>query len=732
MSSFAKFGTASVLLWSLCIQPAEAQQPRPLTILTPHDVQMIREGARKYPLFDKAFSEAKQKVEAALTSPVDVPIPKDAGGYTHERHKQNYREMQLAGMLYSVTGDHRYAKFVRDMLLKYAGLYPTLPNHPMGASETVGKLFWQTLNEAVWLVHVAQAYDCVYDWLTVSDRNTIESKLLRPMAQFFTVEHEREHDRIHNHGTWTVAATGMLGFALRDADLVDKALYGTKKDKQGGFIRQLDLLFSPDGYYTEGPYYTRYAIMPFFLLSQAIENNRPQLNIFGYRNQILKKALYAALQQTYTNGRFIPFNDALKEMSFLANEIVIALDITYKNYGADKSFLSVAKNQGTVMLSGAGLLVARDLARTQIVPDFQWKSVEFTDGPNGDEGGVGILRSGFAPDQSMLLMKYTAHGQTHGHYDKLGIVYSDQGKEILQDYGAVRFINVEPKNGGRYLPETSSWARQTIAHNTVTVDQQSHFQGDLLIAEKQHANRHFFSVADSNLQVMSAKATTVYPGVSMQRTIAMIRDKSFSHPIVIDVFRIVSQEAHQYDLPFYYMGHLISTNVKYVAYDKERSALGTANGYQHLWKEAEGKAAGPVKVTWLNGGRYYSVVSSADTSTSVLFTRIGAGDPNFNLRNEPAFVLRQDAASHVFASVIEPHGFFDPVPELSTGAAANVESVTVLASTDEGTIVQIAGEKAFCWVWMVANGPASETARHTVTANGVQYSWVGNYNLNKL
>ena len=521
----------------------------------------------------------------------------------------------------------------------------------------------------------------------------------------------------------------MLGFVLRDNDLVDKALYGTKKNKQGGFIRQLDLLFSPDGYYTEGPYYTRYAIMPFFLFAQAIQNNRPTLKIFEYRNQILKKAFSSALQQTFTNGCFIPFNDALKEMSVLANEIVIALDVTYAQYGGDKTLLSIARKQKAVMLSGAGLAVAQGINRTPNIPDFSWHSLELTDGPQGDRGGVGILRSGDASDQSLVLMKYSAHGESHGHYDKLSILYSDQGREILQDYGAVRFINVEPKNGGRYLPETSSWARQTIAHNTITVDGISHFQGKLDIAEKLHADRHFFSLSDS-IQVMSAKASGTYPGLEMQRTVAMIKDEAFRKPIVVDVFRIVSDKVHQYDLPFYYLGHLISTNVKYTANDKQRTALGKSNGYQHLWLEAEGKASGTVKVTWLNGSRYYSVINSADTSTSVLFTRIGAGDPNFNLRNEPAFMLRQKASAHVFASVVEPHGSFNPVTELALGSSGRVDAIKVLSSTPEASIVEISGT-GLRWVLMIANGVPSETARHSVTVDGVEYTWTGNYDLQK-
>jgi oligo-alginate lyase len=357
--------------------------------------------------------------------------------------------------------------------------------------------------------------------------------------------------------------------------------------------------------------------------------------------------------------------------------------------------------------------------------------VELHDGPNGDQGGVGFLRSGPVSDQSLLVMKYTAHGESHGHYDKLGIIYYDQNREILQDYGAVRFINVEPKDGGRYLPETSSWARQTIAHNTLTVDEQSHYGGRFAISSTKHADRHFFSAADSNLQVMSAKVLETYPGVQMQRTVALVRDPAFSKPIVIDILRVESPSLHQYDLPFYYMGQLVYSSATYKAFDRQRVPLGTANGYQHLWKEAEGKCTGPFTVTWLNGGRYYSVIAAADSNTSLLFSRIGASDPDFNLRNDPAFMVRLKDSTHVFASVLEPHGFFDPVPEISNGARPKVESVKILASTAEGSVVEIMAATNR-WVFMVANGQASETATHALTANGTTYAWTGNYSLRKM
>ena len=63
------------------------------------------------------------------------------------------------------------------------------------------------------------------------------------------------------------------------------------------------------------------------------------------------------------------------------------------------------------------------------------------DGVKGNEGGVSLLRN----DLTTLIFKYTAHGLSHGHYDKLNINLFDKGNEILTDYGSARFVNVEQK-----------------------------------------------------------------------------------------------------------------------------------------------------------------------------------------------------------------------------------------------------------------------------------------------
>jgi oligo-alginate lyase len=703
-------------------------QPRPRLVVDRADIEAMRAARGHAPLFDSTFVKARAMVDRALSRPIRVPVPEDAGGTTHERHKQNYVEIQNAGLLYAVNRERRYALFVRDMLLQYARLYPTLKLHPAALSEeSGGRLFWQTLNETVWLVHAAQAYDCVYDALSENDRQLIETNVFRPMVTFFAVDHAAQFNRMHNHGTWMVAAVGMAGYALRDSDYVQMAIRGTRKDGSAGFIRQLDLLFSPDGYYTEGPYYARYALLPFFLFASAIDKNNPEMKIFEHRDCILRKALMAAIQQTTPAGTFLPFNDALKEMSLAANEIVVSLNVTFARFPEHRELLSIARGQGRVMLSGAGVAVARALATTPVLKPFPFESMEYRDGADGLQGGVGILRTGSGAGQSLLFMKYAAQGMGHGHFDRLGFSYYDQGGEVIPDYGAVRFINVEPKFGGRYLPENTTWAKQTIAHNALVVDGRSHFDGQTSGGEKAAGERHFFDVLNPSCQVMSGIERGAYPGVAMERTMALIRDSAFTYPIVIDVLKVTADSEHTYELPFYFHGHLVATNVQLRSFMEQERPLGNEQGYQHLWLEAEGQAGSTASWTWLLGGRYYSVTSATDSTVTVQVVRSGASDPNFNLRHQQGVILRQRGTTRVFASVVEPHGIFEPVDEISRNATPSVTSLRVLVSSDEATVLEISGRPAFKRYFKVAHGVASEAQHHDIRAGDKSYTWSGNF-----
>ncbi len=679
------------IFFSIIISCSSVAQQHPSAFFTKAESIEVKAGINKYPLLTKSFNEVKKEVDLYLGKDVDVPFPKDAaGGYTHDRHKNNYTLMFNSGVLYNLTGDEKYATLVKNMLLKYAVLNPTLKNHPQATSSSPGRIFWQALNDANWMLYAGLAYDLIYNSLSVIDRKKIEIGAFKPEVDYVTKDLKDWFNLLHNHAVWACAGVGVIGIASNNQDYIDMALYGTEKDKKSGFIAQMDNLFSPDGYYTEGPYYVRYAILPYILFANALNNTNPSLKIFEHRNSILQKALLTCLQQTNTDGTFFPMNDAIKDKDYTSNELVTALSIAWKAYEKNDGLLTVAKKQNRVILSKGGLEVAAALASNKTVPtNFPYKTIESTDGVKGDEGGISILRSGKDDNLTSLIFKYASQGMGHGHFDRLNINIFDKGNEILQDYGSARFIGIEQKYGGRYLPENTAYAAQTIAHNTLVVDEMSHFNGDAEVGEKHHAQKLFSDINNPKVLAVAAAENNAYNNVQLHRGIYMIELPGYKK-IVVDIFKVASPNEHQYDFPFQYNGQLISTSFKYTSNTKKQETLGNKNGYQFLWKEAEATVQDTMaQFTILNKNSFYTLSTLIEDKAEIFLTSTGANDPNFNVRKEPSYIIRKKGKDETFLNVFEIHGDYDPVYELSSNAYSTVKQMKLLQSNDEFTVAEI-------------------------------------------
>jgi len=707
----------------------------PNLVITQTDVKDMRAAIQQDGQFRDAFVANKLSVDKQIAQVINVPLPKDGGGgYTHERHKKNYKLMYDAGIVYQLTQDEKYASYVRDMLFVYAELYPKLPLHPkrkMG-KQNPGKLFWQSLNEAVWLVYTSQAYDLILSSLTASEKTKIEKGLFRPVVKFLSVESPETFNKVHNHGTWTTAAVGMTGYVLGEQEWVEQALYGLDKSGTGGFLKQLDELFSPQGYYNEGPYYQRYALMPFVTFAKAIQTNQPERKIFQYRDGIVLKAIDTTIQLSY-NKLFFPINDAIKSKGIdtieLVNGVTIAYGLTH-----DAALLDIARQQDQVILTGDGLKVANALDKHLDTP-YKFKSVAFGDGNDGKQGALVVMRQDVGGEQA-LLFKPAAQGLGHGHFDKLTWQFYDKGEEIVSDYGAARFLNVEAKFGGRYLPENKTWAKQTVAHNTVVVDEKSHFNGNVKMGNANHPELLFFD-KNAHVTISSARIDSTYKGVSLQRTMALINlpmqnKKDPQQSLVVDVFDVNSSEEHQYDLPAHYKGHLISTNFDLATNLTSLPVLGKENGYQHLWLKAQAQPkAGLAQITWLNeNGRFYTSSTIMDGDASLIFTQIGANDPLFNLRNENAFINRKKhAKNHTFVSVLEPHGEYNPSKEFTIAAVSKVQKLSheKINNIDLVEII-LSGNKQYLFAFNSAE-KIKNNQLNTFSFNGSKYQFDGRFKL---
>lgn len=669
---------ASMVLLAVLTFSSSVLADHPNLVITKDDVNQMQNAINTAGSFTSQYKNTKHRLDALITEAIDVPEPKDGGGgYTHERHKKNYQLMYDAGVIYQISQEQKYADFVKSMLLKYADLYPKLPLHPARKtmSQNPGKFFWQSLNEAVWLVYTIQAYDLVYDGLTVLEREEIESNLLRPVALFLSEGQPSTFNKVHNHGTWATAGVGMAGYVLNEPEWVEKALFDLQKSGKGGFLKQLDELFSPQGYYNEGPYYQRYALFPFVTFGKAIENNQPERKIFKHRDGVLLKAIDTTIQLSY-NKLFFPINDAIKSKGIDTIELVNGVTVAY-GLTQDPGYLDIAKQQQQIILTGDGLKVARSLDNNLEQP-YQFKSVAFGDGNDGKQGALVIMRSEMSGHPAALF-KPAAQGLGHGHFDKLTWQFYDSGNEIVSDYGAARFLNVEAKYGGRYLPENESYAKHTVAHNTVVVDETSHFDKNVKVGNANHPKLNYFATNEFGT-VSSGAIDSAYQGVELERTLALVNFPKQDTALAFDVFSVTANQPRQFDLPLHYHGQLIETNFNLKTYAKGLTALGTNNGYQHLWLQAKAQPkTGLAQVTWLNdNGRFYTHTTQTNGDESFLFTQLGANDPNFNLRNERGFVRRVTRQqSHQFVSVLEPHGEYNPSKEYTLQATSQVSEFNV-------------------------------------------------------
>ena len=412
-------------------------------------------------------------------------------------------------------------------------------------------------------------------------------------------------------------------------------------------------------------------------------------------------------------------------MSYFFKELVTAVDITYHLGGNNPQLLSIAEKQGRVVLDDSGFSVAVGIRDGSAQP-FVKKSINLSDGSDGKQGGVAILRYG--DEDLTLVFKYAAQGLSHGHYDKLSFSLFEKGDEVIQDYGLARFVNIEQKGGGNYLKENTSWAKQTIAHNTITQNEGSHFDGEYEVGSKYHSELHFFDVSNDDLQVVSARESNAYPGTEMLRTMVMIKEEGFEKPFVLDILKLTSEQNNQYDLPFYFMGQVMKTNFDYET-PSTLSALGSENGYQHLYLEGIGKPSSEsTRLLWMGNGKFYSLTSATHSSDELLFTRLGANDPEFNLRRDAALMIRRkNAANTVFATVLEPHGNYSPVSESAVNSNSNISELKVVYDDEYYTAVSIEDLSGVSKLFIMSNVSSSDADQHQLKIDDKSYDWTGPY-----
>ena len=147
-----------------------------------------------------------------------------------------------------------------------------------------------------------------------------------------------------------------------------------------------------------------------------------------------------------------------------------------------------------------------------------------------DGYGMALLRNG---SNTMGVSLYYGRKGGHGHFDRLHFDLYANGHPMTPDLGYPDFMN-------GYVPGIYSWSKNTINHNTVTVNktrQQGNAPGVV---------RHFVDV--EGLRAVDIDAPTTYADLKTYRRCLMQIETGRDDGYLVDVFRVQGGAHHAYSL----------------------------------------------------------------------------------------------------------------------------------------------------------------------------------------
>lgn len=431
-------------------------------------------------------------------------------------HYQLDEDLHTLAQAWAVSRDDRFAAPVRQAMLKLADRYPTFERHDRWGRRGMlailgGRRYCQHLDEAVSVITLARAYDytAMSPVWSEADQQRVEQGLLRWICAEIQGKAWMMIPR-NNHQTWFNAAYATVGVAIGDAELLHAAIQAPG----AGMLWQLENSVTEDGIWYEGTMaYHFYALAAIIDTLHAVR--RAGWTFTG--DARLQRLWLGPLQLAYPNGQFPVINDS-DPFGLQGRSAIYSFarayfdDPRYETAGATRPLTSAA-------LKGAGLVV---------------------------------LRRGAGPQARCLFLDYGIHGGDHGHPDKLNITLFTQGREWVLDPGRLTYS----------VPEHLTWARKTVAHNTLVINgrDQQVTEGCLRWFEETPAYAGTL-----------AETTGAYPGYTLRRGLLMTEEW------LLDVLTVTGKTPATLDWLLHVRGELQEQGEP-----AESAGLGKDNGYQHL------------------------------------------------------------------------------------------------------------------------------------------------------
>ena len=455
-------------------------------------------------------------------------------------HNHVFPAMLYLGWAYVLTEDPAFAHKAAVLLDRVAEVYPDLDYHNQsryGAlTELQGGHYCGKFLNHIWatgnLTTFAKTYDAVWD--TIDGDTELQALTERSGLEI------REHfeANVLEGGIQAVFDGEIAGnFGMHQRALV----YATLSRQHGPTEEWLDSIFSKTNckpleqgvdyalynlVYRDGvpfetsPGYNASWVSNLTTIADALKKTDRDL----YRLPKIKR-MHDATLEVVNAGRFTP---SLGDSGDVYGGLVIvrpALQSAYRAYG-DPRYLAHLIDLG---VTGDASFQDTDAL---FVPPIEGEAPPLPTPRSRllDGYGMAILNN---PDDSVSLSLYYGFKGGHGHYDRLHFDLFANGQAMMPDLGYPDFMNA-------YVSGIYTWSKNTICHNTVTVD-----------ASKQPENLpgtvHLF--ADGPFaRVLSVDGAGTYPQCSDYSRQLFMVDAGPGQSYVVDVFAVEGGHQHDFSL----------------------------------------------------------------------------------------------------------------------------------------------------------------------------------------
>ena len=305
----------------------------------------------------------------------------------------------------------------------YARNYSSFPVH--GEKVGKGKIMAQSLDEAVFGIHMLRALFYCREYISPQKIKEWEEQLFMPMADFLIPQ----GGSIHNISVWIQCCIGMIGLVFDKKDLVDLAVRG-----EYGLVRQLQQGLTDDFLWREGSlhyhYYTLEALTFFCELYRTVSPKSEML--------LMMKEMYRVPLKFSSDGYSLPsLNDGWYPLTLSSYGIQIIMAASITNDAGLESQVDMIRKHTPELFEDPEVIVLEDRPNRSI-------QVCLND-------HLGIIHAPF-----QMLLKSGSLVPTHSHRDCLSVTIEPFSCDLgTPGYGSS--IN-------------KSWYRNSLSHNTISID----------------------------------------------------------------------------------------------------------------------------------------------------------------------------------------------------------------------------------------------------------------------